>query len=153
LARMPCPLDRRACRTEAMVALGGFVVLALAFVVVMDVRCPFWTDREFAARRQIVLDRTAEHPERPLMVGLGSSRVGAGFVPEELDPIYDNRGRQISVVNFSHLGAGPRMNLVQLRRLLRDGIVPDYLLVEFMPSLAHRESIILSQLSVSDFSV
>jgi uncharacterized protein DUF1574 len=153
LAGMPCPLDRRACRTEAVVALSGFVVLAIAFVVVMDVRCPFWTDREFAARRQIVLDRKSEHPERPLMVVLGSSRVGAGFVPEELDPIYDYRGRQISVVNFSHLGGGPRMNLLQLRRLLRDGIVPDYLLVEFMPALVHRESIILSQLAVSDFNV
>src|SRR5262245_42698597 len=133
LLRMPCPLDRRACRTEALVALGVFVALAVAFVVVMDVRFPFWTDREYAARRQIVLDRTAEHPERPLLVVLGSSRVGAGFVPEELGPIYDDRGRQISVINFSHLGAGPRMNLLQLRRLLRDGTTPDYLLVEFMP--------------------
>jgi hypothetical protein len=70
-----------------------------------------------------------------------------------LDPIYDSRGRQISVINFSHLGGGPRMNLLQLRRLLRDGIVPNYLLVEFMPALVHRESIILSQLAVSDFNV
>src|SRR5437764_2704505 len=96
LARMPCPLDRRACRNEALFALGGFVVLAVAFVVVMEVRCPFWTDREYAARRQIVLDRKAEHPDRPLLVVLGSSRVGAGFVPEEFEPIYDEHGRQIT---------------------------------------------------------
>ena len=149
----PRPLDRRACRNEALVALGGFVVLAVAFVVVMDVRCPFWTDREFAARRQIVLNRKSEHPERPLLVVLGSSRVGAGFVPEELDPIYDDHGRQVTVLNFSHLGVGPRMNLLQLQRLLRDGIVPDYLLVEFMPALAHHEPMVLSQLAVSDVGV
>jgi hypothetical protein len=153
LPRMPCPLDRRACRTEALVGLGGFVALAVAFVIVMDVRFPFWTDREYAARRQIVLDRKAEYPERPLLVVLGSSRVGAGFVPEELGPIFDDCGRQISLINFSHLGAGPRMNLLQLRRLLRDGIIPDYLLVEFMPALVHREPIVLSQLAVSDVNV
>lgn len=153
LPRMPCPVDRRACRCEALVGLGGFVVLSVAFVVVMDVRFPFWTDREYAARRQIVLDRKAEHPERPLLVVLGSSRVGAGFVPEEMGPIYDDRGRQVSAINFSHLGAGPRMNLIQLRRLLRDGITPDYLLVEFMPTLVHREPVILSQLAMSDISV
>lgn len=153
LPRMPCPVDRRACRCEALVGLGGFVVLAVAFVVVMDVRFPFWTDREYAARRQIVLDRTAENPERPLLVVLGSSRVGAGFVPEELGPICDDRGQQISVINFSHLGAGPRMNLLQLQRLLRDGIAPEYVLVEFMPSLGHREPIVLSQLAISDVAV
>ena len=84
------------------------------------------------------------------MVVLGSSRVGAGFVPEELGPIYDPDGGQISVINFSHLGAGPRMNLVQLHRLLNDGVAPKYLLVELLPAHLHHEPMVLSELALPD---
>lgn len=150
---MPCPADPRTARREVLWTLGGFVLLALAFVVVMDVRFPYWTDREYAARRQIVLERQAEFPERPLLVVLGSSRVGVGFVPEDLGPIYDAEGRQVSVINFSHLGAGPRMNLLQLRRLLRDGVVPKYLIVELLPVHLHHEPMVLSELAVADTGV
>ena len=140
-------------RNEVVWTLIGFLLFALAFVVVMDVWFPFWTDREYAARRQIVLDRKRNFPERPILAVLGSSSVGAGFNPEVMGPVCDCNGQRVTVINYSHLGAGPRMNLIQLHRLLRDGVVPRYLLVEVVPALLHHEPMILSELSLADIEV
>ncbi len=150
---MPGIAHRRAARSEVVWTLTGFVLLAMAFVVVLDVWFPFWTDREYAARRQVVLDRNRDFPERPILAVLGSSRVGEGFVPERMGSLYDFKGRRITVINYSHLGAGPRMNLIQLHRLLRDGVIPSYLLVELVPAHLHHESMILSELSLADIEV
>jgi hypothetical protein len=143
-------MTRLSARNETLWTLGGFLGLAVAFVAVMDLRFPHWTDREYAARRQIILDRQADHPDRPFLAVIGSSRVGAGFVPEELSPIHDTTGRCVNVFNVSHLGAGPRMNLLQLHRLLRDGIKPRWVVLElFVPHL-QREPTTLSELSLPD---
>jgi hypothetical protein len=143
-------MTRRSARNEALWTIGAFLAFAVAFVALMDLRFPHWTDREYAARRQVILDRQTEHPDRPILAVIGSSRVGAGFAPEHLTPIYDACGRRVNVFNVSHLGAGPRMNLLQLNRLLRDGVEPRWIVVElFLPHL-HREPTTLSDLSLPD---
>jgi hypothetical protein len=43
------------------------------------------------------------------------------------------------VFNFSHVAAGPVMNLMQVRRLLRAGVRPDWLVVEVLPPKLFRE--------------
>ena len=39
----------------------------------------------------------------------------------------------MSVFNFGVIGAGPITELLSLRKMLREGIVPDFLLIEVLP--------------------
>lgn len=140
----------RSARSEALWAGAGFVGLTLTFVAVMETRYPHWTDLEYAARRERVLARVAEEPDRPVLAVLGSSRVGTGFVPEALGEVRDPAGRPVCVFNFSHMGGGPRLNLLMLRRLLRDGVRPAWVLLELLPGQLHREDIFFTDLSLCD---
>ncbi len=73
--------------------------------------------------------------ERPVtVVILGSSRTHHGFRAGSLDaPLSRRLGRAVVAFNFGVLGAGPATNLLTLRRLLKDGVRPDLLLVEVLP--------------------
>lgn len=150
---MPLPARRRDSRSESLWAIGGFLGLTLAFVLVMELRHPYWTDPEYAARRERLLTATEANPDRPVMAVLGSSRTGTGFMPEELGPIVDADGREVLVFNYSHLGSGPKMNLLQLRRLLWDGVKPAWLVIEFFPGHLHNEASPFTDLAVRDARV
>jgi len=147
------PSRSPSARREIFWSLGCFVLLFAAFLIAMETRFPHWTDREYAARRDRVLNCQEENPDRPILAVIGGSRVGTGFVPEELEPIYDKNGRQITVVNFSRLGAGPRMNLLQLHRMLRDGITPTWIVVEIVPAHLCSEITVIADLSLADVDV
>lgn len=111
-----------------------FVCAQVALDVVLDVRYPESFDGEFALRLATLRARIAEAPKRPLMLLVGSSRTDLSFIPEILPALRTQAGADVCVFNFSHLGAGPAMNLVEVRRLLRAGIRPDWLVLELMPS-------------------
>ncbi|MBO0700309.1 MAG: hypothetical protein J2P46_18060, partial [Zavarzinella sp.] len=147
---LPCP-RRRPARMEALCAVGGFLVLTIAFVLAAEVWFPEWYDREYTVRRQRLHERIAEAPDRPLLAVIGSSRAGTDISPECLPPLHDAAGRQVLVFNYSHYGAGPRMNLVQFRRLLRDGIRPTWLVVELLPAHLRSESNEAILSAVADF--
>ena len=147
---MPCPSHHRLARSEGPRTLAAFAGFAIVFVAAMDVRFPYWTDRGYSCRK-CVLNRNEEYPGAAVYGRARQlARCAPGSVPEELGPIHDPDGGQISVINFSHLGAGPRMNLVQLHRLLNDGVVPKYLLVELLPAHLHHEPMVLSELWLPD---
>jgi hypothetical protein len=116
-----------------------FAALAqLGLVVVMDWRRPDLYDLEYGKRLALLRRRQAEAPERPLALVVGSSRVGLGFLPEQLPPIRSASGEPVLPFNFSHLAAGPVFNLVELRRLLREGIRPRWVVLEVAQScMAH----------------
>jgi hypothetical protein len=124
------------CR-GARAALGWglcfFVCAQLALNVIVEGWHPELCDPEFAARAALLRSRIAEEPGRPLLLVIGSSRTGMAFLPEVLPPLRTASGEQPLVFNFSHLNAGPAMNLVQLRRLLRLGIRPEWVVLEIMP--------------------
>jgi hypothetical protein len=112
--------------------------LQIAFIVATDLYWPGQCDPEYGVRLALVQRRIREHPERPLLVVVGSSRVGSGFLAQELPPLRDAAGRQVLPFNWSHLAAGPRMNLMQVRRLLAEGLTPTWLVLEILPgSLVH----------------
>jgi hypothetical protein len=92
-------------------------------------------DPEFTVRHATLLARIAEHPERPLLLLLGSSRTEMGFLPERLPRLETSDGRTVLPFNFSHLAGGPAMNLMELRRLLKKGIHPEWLVIEIAPPL------------------
>ncbi len=82
-------------------------------------------------------ERLKEHPQRPLILVLGSSRTGAGIRPEVL-PKLDSSHPGPMVFNFGMAGAGPRQQLIHLRRALSEGIHPSGVLIELLPALLNQ---------------
>jgi hypothetical protein len=134
---------RRSSLVSARAALGWglfcFVALQMAFNVVLDWHCPGVYDEEFGVRLEKFRACRKEHPEAPTLLMLGSSRCVMNFLPEELTELRTRDGATVLPFNFSHLGAGPVMNLMQYRRLRRCGVRPDYLVVEVMPPCLSNE--------------
>ncbi len=121
-------------------ARSALVCGALAFVgiqLLLDLgvvaRCPEVYDPEYAWHLKTLRARLAEKPNRPLLVLVGSSRTKVSFLPEQLPPLRTASGAEVVAFNFSHFMAGPVMNLQEVRRLLRNGIRPQWLVVELMP--------------------
>jgi hypothetical protein len=127
--------NKKSFRARAALAwtLAFFVLSQLAWNLFVDGWHPEQYDPESGVRLAALRARMAETPGRPLLLLVGSSRTEMSFLPERLPPLYTPAGAQVLPFNFSHLGAGPVMNLLQVRRLLRQGIHPDWLLVEVMP--------------------
>ena len=66
---------------------------------------------------------------------LGSSRTYYGLEAERLDaPLSQQTGRPVSVVNFGFPGGGPLSELLTWRRLRRDGVRPNLVLIEVFPA-------------------
>jgi hypothetical protein len=114
---------------------GGFIASTLALVLFVEVRHPEWFDREYQVRRTALTERVRKNPDRPVLLALGSSRMATGFMPERVEPLQDDAGREVLVFNFSRLGAGPRLTLVQLHRAFRDEVRPSWVIVEVSPAL------------------
>jgi len=55
--------------------------------------------------------------------------------------------------NFSHHGSGPRLNLMQMHRLLRDGVEPGWLVIELVPSHVRYEGNTATLASANDLPV
>src|SRR5262245_33867234 len=129
----------QACRAD----FAWFVLILAGAVLLLDVLgdlSPRLYDPEYGARLELLRQRLAEQPRRPLLLFVGSSRVGNGFHPELLPEVRSPEGEPALAFNFSHLAAGPVMNLVQVRRLLREGIRPRWLVVEVVPVILTGES-------------
>lgn len=120
-------------RRDVLWTVCAFVVLQLLFLSVVDLSRPELFDPEGGVRLQLAKRATREHPERPLLLVVGSSRIGLGFTPATLPPLRTPDGREVIVFNFAHLGAGPRMNLMQVRRALDYGLQPEWIVLEIVP--------------------
>src|SRR5207249_2410036 len=111
----------------------------LGFGLATDLFYPELYDPDSAVRFALLRQRIAEAPDRPLLLVVGSSRTGTAFRPEILAPLDTGNGPAPLVFNFSHWGANAAFNLMQVKRLLREGIRPDWLVVELMPPWLSRE--------------
>jgi hypothetical protein len=142
-------------RTALAWGVFGFCCVQLALDVGVVARHPELQDPEYGARLALLRERLAESPDRPLLLLLGSSRTVGSFVPEKLPPLRAASGEPPLVFNFSHLGAGPGMNLLEMRRLLRNGIRPSWLVLEIMPPQLGDEgqSILLSTAGARDLPI
>lgn len=90
-------------------------------------------DPEFGYRLLRLRQLSAETPERPLCLVLGSSRTLCGICPPALPPWPADAGPEPCVFNFSQFCAGPVRELQTLRRLLAEGHRPQWLLLEVWP--------------------
>jgi hypothetical protein len=116
-------------------SLASFLGLQLALNVYMESRHAEVYDPEYRDRVVLLRQRVAENPERPLLLVVGSSRIMTGVSPEVLPPLETINGAQPLPINFAHSGSGALHNLVIVRRLLREGFEPKWLVVEVVPYL------------------
>jgi hypothetical protein len=122
-------------------------------------RHPDFCDPTYQFRLERLKARLAEAPGRPLVLFLGSSRVANGFCPAAIDP--GGLGEPAPVVfNFGTLGAGPVRELMTLRRLLAEGIRPEWVFIEvFAPfwndhgNYEERGPILKAEVYLSDLAV
>jgi hypothetical protein len=82
-------------------------------------------------------ERLQEHPQRPLILVLGSSRPAAGIRPDLWQGLAAS-DRTPMVFNFAMPGAGPRQQLIYLRRILAEGIHPAAVMIEILPALLNQ---------------
>jgi hypothetical protein len=126
---------RRSSRAILIWCLVAFVVVQAAVAASADLLAPEVYDPEYAARLSRLQACRAEHPDRPLLLLLGSSRTGQLFRPEQLPPIVDGAGRTVIPFNFSRNGGGPVYSRLAYERLCRQDLKPEWLVVELMPAL------------------
>ncbi len=118
--------SRQRARNAITAGIVCFVALQVGLNLALETTRPEWRDPEYGHR--VTLSRAAP---RPLVVVLGSSRPQMGLSPEHLGI------EGATVFNHSQAGCGPIQELLIFRRLLADGVVPDFVLVEILaPVLA-----------------
>jgi hypothetical protein len=145
---------RRGWKGDVLWFLLFLLLLQVGLAVVVDWSQPKLYDLEYGTRLELLQRQIRENPDRPLLVAVGSSRLVGGFQPERLPPLRTASGQVALPFNFSHLAAGPVMNLVEVRRLLRQGVRPKWLVLEIVPfCLAHENSMAVSQASAADLPV
>jgi hypothetical protein len=133
---------RRLARQTRATLLWGAAFFALFHVALLFGTQGRWhllRDPEFGYKLSFLHKQMDAEPDRPLVVLLGSSRTGEGFRPGVLPPVSTPDGRTPFVFNFSQVGSGPLGELLCLRRLLAEGIRPDWLAIEILPPLLGRK--------------
>jgi hypothetical protein len=139
----PRPAARASRRRAARVALGTFVFgavfLHLAALFAMDVAWPQLRDPEYGRRTAQLSERVVEHPDRPLVLVVGSSRSAMGVRPGAWEAVRPGTPHDPLLFNLSVVGAGPITELLVMRRALADGFRPAVVLLEFWPPLLHQD--------------
>jgi hypothetical protein len=116
-------------------------VVAAQVILGWYVSCvrPQVRDAEYGAIITGLKARIAELPGQPIVVMLGSSRAAGVFRPSALLPPAPGGPRPV-VFNCSTVASGPIRELQIFRRLLSDGVRPDWLFVEvWSPFLMQRD--------------
>lgn len=105
--------------------VAAFAAAQLGLSVALERFKPEWRDPEYGHRLR---DFQASPRPATLVAILGSSRVQMG-----LDPTAFDLPAGVGAYNFAQSGSGPVQELLTLKRLLGDGVRPDFLLVEVLP--------------------
>jgi hypothetical protein len=124
-------LARRAVLTFVLAVVAANIGLSVG----MDHLFPSVRDPEYGRRLSRLQARTAEHPGRPVVLVLGSSRAAMGVRPEFMN---DDPAGPLAF-NFSVVGSGPVMQVMTLRRLLADGVTPAAVVVEYWPAFMRED--------------
>jgi hypothetical protein len=138
----PAKTARRGPSARAALIWGlvATVGAQVALVAAADTFAPEVFDPVYAARLSRLRVQRAGHPERPLLVMVGSSRTTGSFLPEILPPMAAPDGRTVLPFNFSRPGGGPIYSRFAYERLRKQGMTPDWLVVELMPVLFEKNA-------------
>ena len=138
------PMRMRPVRGVARPTLLWFaatvLLLHVAAYLAMDVIWPELRDPEYGRRVIALKARMAEHPTRPLVVVVGSSRCSMGVRPDVWEEARPNAAAPDPLLfNLSLLGSGPVMEQFCLRRLYADGVKPDAVVLEYWPAFMRQD--------------
>jgi hypothetical protein len=118
-----------------MWGLALFWLGQLALNAALECWTPDVRDPEHTAKRDCLRATLAESPGHPLVLFLGSSRTLFGLQPDLMGSSGPSAARAPLVYNFGITEFGfPLYELVCLRRLLADGIHPDWVFLEVLPA-------------------
>jgi hypothetical protein len=130
---VPAPAQRR--RRLIWLSLVTFVSIVVLLnwmlAIALDYGPAELRDPEYGYRLKMLRQQVRQHPQRPLVVILGSSRTAQGIRPD----VYEQTAIAGSplLFNLSQSGGGPLLQLLTYRRLIADGMIPSSIIVEFWP--------------------
>jgi hypothetical protein len=107
-----------------MVAFAGW---QLALGVFVDQQSPGVRDPEYGLLEDRLKARIAEHPDRPVAVFVGSSRIAIGF--DAARAVADD---DLTLFNFGVPGSGPFLHAAVIDRLTAAGVRPDMMFIEIV---------------------
>jgi hypothetical protein len=120
------------------IVLWSFVCFAVSQMILsvyLDKWRPEIRDPLYGYRLRSLQARLAESPHAPLFLVMGSSRVKYSVSPSVMNVPWRDGSSPPVIYNFGINGLGTIRELMYLRRLLADGVRPDWLLVEVWPPL------------------
>ncbi len=123
---------RQRARRSLLWALGVVVAANLALAVTVETALPQLRDPEYGYRLARVREQVRAHPDRPLVVIVGTSRTQNAIDPDAMG-LPDRPGSPL-VFNFGISGAIPVRERLVLSRLLDDGVRPAAVVVELFPA-------------------
>jgi hypothetical protein len=119
-----------------MWGLGLFCVGQLALNAALDRWSPELRDPEHVAKLNHLRTLVAQGSRGPLVLFLGSSRTLFGLQPGDMSAGRTTDQPRPLFFNFGLTGYGrPLAELLCLRRLLAEGLQPDWVFVEILPAL------------------
>lgn len=125
------PANRRNAPRALRWGLVIFVLLQLSVGLAAELyprlRDPLYGDK-FAKLKP----RLKPPEQQKMVVMLGSSRTGLGFHGKRVEAQFTE---PVVAFNYGVPASGPITHLVYLKRLLRDGVTPDLVLVELLPAM------------------
>ena len=92
-----------------------------------------WADAEYGATIRNLEQRKREHPDRPVVAMLGTSRSKTAFAADRLSEAESDDVNPPLVLNASVYSAHPLHFQLVLRRLIAIGLKPDAVFVEIFP--------------------
>jgi len=111
-------------------------VFHFGFWLWLDYGPPRVRDPEYGKRLKRGMDRTAENPNRPVVLVIGSSRTSMGIRPGVLMDDPDSP----LLINLALAGSGPIMERMALRRALDEGLHPDAVIIEYWPAFLREDN-------------
>lgn len=137
------PAPPQAARRRPQAALGWFVAAVLLMhllaLAALDAPWPNLRDPEHGMRARRLRARVAEHPTRPVVLVVGTSRACMGVRPAAWEAARPGTPADPLVFNFSTVGAGPIQQLITVRRLYADGFRPAVVLLEYWPAVLRQD--------------
>jgi hypothetical protein len=114
--------------------LAGLALAQVALALALEGPRPELRDPEYGVKVRALGRVVKEHPGRPLVLTLGSSRTAHALRAGRLEPPPGDPAAPI-VFNFGLTAHGPVKELLALNRLLGDGIRPAAVVLEQTPLL------------------
>lgn len=131
-ARPAAPPRRRTARATLAWGLVGFVAANLGLAVALETTHPQWRDPEFGHRLTRLRQSERAHPDRPLVLVLGTSRAQNAICPAAMG--FADAPGSPRVFNFGQSASPPLKVLLTYRRLREAGVRPAAVLVEILPT-------------------